>query len=281
VLLVDAATALAFEIMNELPCFQVDAFTRRAFAGNPAAVVPLEAWLPDALMQQIAGENAVSETAFFVARGEGEYELRWFTPKVEIDLCGHATLATAFVLMTRLAPTLQKVRFHSRSGPLEVIRGEDVFTLDLPARPPAPAAHLAEAVTAALGARPRELLRARDPVALFERAEEVRGLRPDFGRLAAIPDVGAVIVTAPGTGDDTDVDFVSRFFAPAKGVPEDPVTGSAHCTLTPLWAERLGKLRLRARQVSARSGELECELAGERVKMSGHAVLVKSGVMHV
>ncbi len=273
--------------MSDFACFQVDAFTRHAFGGNPAAVMPLGEWLPDALLQQIAGENAVSETAFFVARAEagaGEYDLRWFTPTVEVDLCGHATLASAFVLMTRLAPSLQQVRFHSRSGPLVVsrdARDDGAFTLDFPARPPAPAPQLGADLAAALGATPHEVLRARDTVAVFERAEDVRALRPDLTRVAALPDTFAVIVTAPGTGADADVDFVSRFFAPAKGVPEDPVTGSAHCTLTPLWAARLGKPVLRARQVSARVGELGCEHAGERVRMTGHAVLVKTGTLHI
>jgi PhzF family phenazine biosynthesis protein len=264
--------------MTELPCFQVDAFTRRAFGGNPAAVMPLAAWLPDPLLQQIALENAVSETAFFVAREGGAYDLRWFTPEVEVDLCGHATLASAFVLMTRLAPALARVRFHTRSGVLEVERGADGgFTLDFPSRPPRPAPEHAEGLPAALGATPLEVLRARDTVAVFATAEEVRALRPDLGRVAALPDTFAVIVTAPGTGADADVDFVSRFFAPAKGVAEDPVTGSAHCTLTPFWAGRLGRTTLRARQVSARVGELDCQLTGERVRLTGHALLTKTG----
>ncbi len=269
--------------MTDIPCYQVDAFTRRAFAGNPAAVCPLEAWLPDALMQSIAAENALSETAFFVRRpGSDDFDLRWFTPAVEVELCGHATLASAFVLMTLLAPALTRVRFHSRSGPLDVSRDGDAYTLDFPAWQPVPAPERATAaLLAALGAAPREIVRARDTMCLFERAEDVRALAPDLTRLAALPDTFAVVVTAPGTGADADVDFVSRFFAPAKGVGEDPVTGSAHCALAPLWAARLGKPRLRARQVSARSGELALEVEGERVLMSGHAVLVKTGTFHL
>jgi PhzF family phenazine biosynthesis protein len=189
--------------------------------------------------------------------------------------------------MTRLTPAARAVRFHSRSGPLEVTRAahdDGAYTLDFPARPPAPAPELAgDELTAALGRAPVEILRARDPLLVYERAEDVRALAPDMGKLAALAarGVNAVIVTARGTGADADVDFVSRFFAPAKGVPEDPVTGSAHCTLTPFWAERLGRATLRARQVSRRTGELVCERRGERVLMTGHAVLVKSGTLHL
>lgn len=268
--------------MSDIPCYQVDAFTNRPFAGNPAAVCPLDAWLPDALMQQIAAENALSETAFFVPRG-GDYELRWFTPEVEVDLCGHATLASAFVLMTVIDPARGSVRFHSKSGPLDVTRDGEAFTLDFPARPPslgeAPA-RLARALR--LGVEPREiLLRARDVLVVLERAEDVLASIPDFPALLAIDAVRAVMITAPGTGELAGFDFVSRFFAPSVGVDEDPVTGSAHCVLAPYWALRLGKTRLRARQVSRRGGDLMCEIAGDRVRMTGHAVLVRSGVFHL
>jgi PhzF family phenazine biosynthesis protein len=268
--------------MQELRYFMVDAFTDRPFAGNPAAVVPLDRWLPDDLMQSIAAELALSETAFFApepgAAGVG-LRLRWFTPVVEIDLCGHATLASAFVLMTRLEPRRTEVSFASRSGTLGVARSGDVLTLDFPARPPAPEPdpQVRDVVAAALGKPPRELWRARDLVAVYDSADDVRRLAPDFAKIAAI-DVHAVIATAPGADG---VDFVSRFFAPAQGVPEDPVTGSSHCTLTPLWAERLGRRTLLAHQVSKRGGVLECTLAGDRVKLGGRAVLVATGALIV
>jgi PhzF family phenazine biosynthesis protein len=261
-----------------LPCLQVDAFTRRPFAGNPAGVVPLEAWLPEATMQAVAAENAVAETAFFVRRADGDYDLRWFTPEVEVDLCGHATLASAFVVFDRLEPERRAVRFHTRSGPLAVERDGDALAMDLPARPPSPVGDAIAAVAAALGQRPVATLAARDLMAVFDREEQVRALAPDMAKVAAL-DTFAVIATAPG--DDDGVDFVSRFFAPAKGVPEDPVTGSAHSTLVPYWAERLGKSRLRARQISRRGGDLDCELRGDRVRLTGHAVLVKTGAVFV
>lgn len=267
--------------VTEIACFHVDAFTDRRFAGNPAAVCPLERWLPDATMQQIAAENALSETAFYAPRpGTDEFDLRWFTPEVEVDLCGHATLAAAFVHARLRADAPEPLRFHTRSGPLTVSRDGDDFTLDLPARPPVPM-DMSEEICAALGARPRELLAARDVVAVYASAAEVRALRPDFARLARLSDVFAVAATAPGGEPDADVDFVSRFFAPREGIPEDPVTGSAHCTLAPLWSARLGKTTLRARQVSRRGGELSCSVAGDRVLLTGRAVLVKSGTLHL
>jgi PhzF family phenazine biosynthesis protein len=256
-----------------IPCFQVDAFTRTRFAGNPAAVCPLARWLPAAAMQQVAFENNLAETAFFVPEGD-DFELRWFTPEVEVDLCGHATLASAFVLCELLQPDRRAVRFHSQSGPLTVTRDGDAFTLDLPSRPPT-ACDPPPGLAAALGAAPREVLRARDLLVVFADAAEVRALRPDLAALAALPDSFAVCVTAPG--DEPGVDFVSRFFAPAQGIPEDPVTGSAHCTLTPYWAARLGKPALAARQVSRRGGELRCALRGDRVALTGHAVLTRTG----
>lgn len=267
--------------VTEIAFHQVDAFTERRFAGNPAAVCPLDAWLPDALLQQIAAENALPETAFFVPRAGGDdLDLRWFTPEIEVDLCGHATLAAAFVLMRLLDPARARVRFWSRSGPLDVARAGDDYTLDFPARPPVPC-DMPEGIARALGAAPRACLMSRDLVAEFASAAEVRALRPDFGALAALPGVFAVVATAPGGGDDRDVDFVSRFFAPAQGIPEDPVTGSAHCTLAPMWGARLGKAVMRARQVGRRGGELTCALDGGRVKLTGRAVLVKSGVLYL
>lgn len=255
-----------------IPIYQVDAFSGRAFAGNPAAICPLDSWLSDEQMQSIATENNLSETAFFVPEGDG-YKLRWFTPGTEVDLCGHATLASAFVVFRHLAPHLESVRFHTRSGPLTVSRNGDRLTMDFPSRPPAAVEAHPELIPA-LGAQPKEVLAARDYLLVYESEKQVRALKPDMARLSEV-DRFAVIVTAPGG----DCDFVSRFFAPSKGVPEDPVTGSAHCTLIPYWSRRLGKTKLFARQVSARGGELWCEDLGERVQMSGQAVEFFSGTI--
>ncbi|MFN4089011.1 MAG: PhzF family phenazine biosynthesis protein [Alphaproteobacteria bacterium] len=256
--------------------YQVDAFTDRVFGGNPAAVCPLDAWLTDTAMQAIAQENNLSETAFFVADGE-DYALRWFTPMVEVDLCGHATLASAWVIFDRLEHRRQAVRFHTRSGVLTVRRDGPDLAMDLPANPPGTAGMIA-GLAEALGDRPAELLETRDHyLAVFDSAARVRALDPDFGRLAAL-DRWAVIVTAPGDGD---VDFVSRFFAPRKGVPEDPVTGSAHCVLTPFWSSRLGRETLAARQVSRRGGALTCRLQGDRVELAGRVAPYMQGTIEI
>ncbi len=247
------------------PLYQIDAFTSRRFGGNPAAVVLLEAWLPDAVLAAIAAENNLSETAFVIAR-DGVCPLRWFTPTIEVDLCGHATLAAAFVLLRERYPTRERIAFVTRSGELTVSRAPEGLAMDFPARPAEPVP-IEEALVAALGARPREVLRARDLLAVFDSEAEVRALRPDIARVAAL-DTYAVIASAPGD----EVDFVSRFFAPRAGIAEDPVTGSAHCTLTPYWAARLGRPALHARQISARGGELWCELRGDRVRIAGTAV---------
>jgi len=261
--------------------WQVDAFTNRPFAGNPAAVCPLDEWLPDDRMQAIASENNLSETAFFVGRpSAAEYDLRWFTPWTEVDLCGHATLASAWVLLHEIDRTQARVVFHTRSGPLTVVRAGDELAMDFPSRP-ARSVETPEALTKALGARPVAALRARDLFAVFDRAEDVRALAPDMAAIAALDGVFAVCATAPGTGADADVDFVSRFFAPAKGVPEDPVTGSSHTTLVPYWADRLRKRTMRARQTSARGGEIGCALEGPRVILRGQAVVVLRGTMVV
>jgi PhzF family phenazine biosynthesis protein len=256
----------------QIPIHQVDAFSGRVFAGNPAAVCPLESWLADEQMQSIAAENNLSETAFFVPEGEG-YRLRWFTPVTEVDLCGHATLASAFVVFRYLAPQLERVLFQTRSGQLVVSRRGDRLSMDFPSRPPA-AVEPHPQLIPALGMQPKDVLAARDYMLVYETEEQVRSLKPDMARLAEV-DRFAVMVTAPGR----DCDFVSRFFAPAKGVPEDPVTGSAHCTLIPYWSRRLGKKRLFARQVSPRGGELWCEDRGERVLISGQAVEFLSGTI--
>jgi PhzF family phenazine biosynthesis protein len=258
-----------------IPVYHIDAFASRPFEGNPAAVCPLASWLPDATLQAIAAEHNLSETAFYIPHGES-FELRWFTPEVEVDLCGHATLASAHVILdVRREGTGPGVRFQSKSGELAVEKDGDLYTLDFPARPaqpcPAPAT-----LAAALGAAPQAVLAARDYLCVFASEEEVIALKPDMAAIAAL-DRFAVIVTAPGT----DCDFVSRFFAPAKGIPEDPVTGSAHCTLIPYWAERLAKTTFFARQRSRRGGELWCAHRGDRVKISGRAVLYSEGVIEL
>jgi len=255
-----------------IPLYQVDAFSGRVFAGNPAAVCPLETWLSDEQMQSIARENNLSETAFFVPEGDG-YRLRWFTPGVEVDLCGHATLASAFVIFQHLAPELNSVSFQTRSGELIVTRNGDRLTMDFPSRPPGPV-EVHPQLLPALGEEPWQVLGASDYLAVYESEDQVRALRPDMGKLMEV-DLFAVIVTAPGG----DCDFVSRFFAPSKGVPEDPVTGRAHCTLIPYWSRRLGKKHLFARQVSARGGELWCEDRGDRVQISGQAAEFLQGTI--
>ena len=254
-----------------LPLFQVDAFTDAPFRGNPAAVFPLAAWLPDDLLQAIALENNLSETAFFVPEGD-DLRLRWFTPACEVDLCGHATLAAAAVILRRLEPARQGVRFLTRSGPLEVSRDGPALRMDFPARPPRRVDGPPD-LLAALGGAPTEVWAARDVMAVYATADEVRALAPDVTAIGRM-DCFAVMVTAPGDGG---ADFVSRFFAPGSGVPEDPVTGSAHCTLAPYWASRLGRQRLLGRQVSARGGEVDCEVRGARVWLRGQAVIVMEG----
>jgi len=257
-----------------LPYFHVDAFASGVFRGNPAGVCPLDAWLPDATLQNIAAENNLSETAFVVARGE-DYSLRWFTPTTEVDLCGHATLAAAFVLFTERGFQGEQLRFHSRSGPLSVAREGDVFTLDFPSRPAIPGP-TPEALRRGLGATPAEVRKARDFLAVFDNEVDVRTLKPDFAALRTLDCLG-IIATAPGA----ECDFVSRFFAPAAGIDEDPATGSSHCTLIPYWAQRLGKQKLFARQVSARGGEMFCRLAADRVRIGGHAALYSRGELEV
>jgi PhzF family phenazine biosynthesis protein len=260
-----------------IPLYQVDAFvTDGPFTGNPAAVCPLEAWLPDNVMQAIATENNLSETAVFVPEGDG-YRLRWFTPTVEVDLCGHATLASAHVVFDRLMPGCDSITFQTeKAGPLIVSRDGDRLALDFPSRPPTPYP-ASEALAAALGKRPTNILAARDYLAVYDSAEDIAALVPDFAAVAAL-DRFAVIVTAPGPDG---IDFVSRFFAPARGVDEDPVTGSAHCTLIPYWADRLGRNRLEARQLSRRGGALSCALHGERVTIAGRAVLYLEGIITI
>jgi predicted PhzF superfamily epimerase YddE/YHI9 len=259
-----------------LSLYWVDAFTDKIFSGNPAAVIPLDAWLPDALLQQIAFENGLSETVYYVARDDGSFHIRWFTPRAEVDLCGHATLAAAFVLQKIQPSGGRKIGFSSLSGPLWVEAHDDGrLELDFPARPavmmPTPAV-----ISAGLGAEPAAFGQAEANLAVFDTAEQVLALRPRYELLATLPQYGT-IATAPGI----ECDFVSRFFAPGLGVPEDPVTGSAHCTLTPYWAARLGKTTLHAKQISPRGGELWCQLTGDRVKIAGHAVLYLEAKLHL
>jgi PhzF family phenazine biosynthesis protein len=258
----------------KIPIFQVDAFTGEIFHGNPAAVCPLEKWLPDATLRNIAAENNLSETAFIVPRGN-EFELRWFTPTVEVELCGHATLAAAFVLFTERAFSGKEIRFRSRSGILTVARDGDILTLDFPSRPPEKCG-APEALIRGLGRTPPQVFKSRDFVAVFDSADDVKNLQPDFAALKTLDCLG-IIATAPGG----DCDFVSRFFAPAAGIDEDPVTGSAHCTLIPFWAAKLGKSKLFARQISKRGGELFCELAGDRVRIGGKVKLFLRGEIFI
>jgi PhzF family phenazine biosynthesis protein len=245
--------------------FQVDAFTDKVFRGNPAAVCPLDHWLPEELMQQIAMENNLAETAFYIQHGNRFY-IRWFTPEVEVDLCGHATLATAFVIFNLDHFPGSVIEFNSRSGLLRVLRDGDFLTLDFPADKPSESLAPDELLEG-LGKKPVGTYRGKtDYMVVYSSAEQIRQLKPDMIRIADVNARG-IIVTAPGE----DVDFVSRFFAPQSGIPEDPVTGSAHTTLVPYWAARLGRDDLTARQLSRRGGWLRCRLAGDRVEISGQA----------
>lgn len=258
------------------PIFQVDAFATRRFAGNPAAVVPMSAFLDDAVLQSIAAENNLAETAFLVAV-DGDYRLRWFTPLIEVPLCGHATLASAAVVLERLERGRTRVVFHTASGPLTVNRASAGYVMDLPMRPseivPAPLG-LAEA----LGVIPAEVsVNAFNYMALLESVAALHEVAPDMAALARL-DRSGVIVTAPGDGS---YDFLSRYFAPAKGIPEDPVTGAAHCMLVPYWTKRLGKSEFRAFQASRRGGEIICRLVGNRVELEGACVFYLEGEIEV
>jgi PhzF family phenazine biosynthesis protein len=256
-----------------IPVFHVDAFATRAFQGNPAAVCPLNAWLDDETLLKVAAENNLSETAFFVPR-EGGYDLRWFTPVCEVSLCGHATLASAYVLLNLLTADGGEVRFHTRHhGTVTVRRDGNLYAMDFPAFFPKPCPEAPEALLRGLGMTPLTIVEANETyIAECESQAQVEGIRPDFAQLAQLHPY-AVSITAAGQ----DADFVSRYFAPSYGIPEDPVTGSAHCLLAPFWAERLGKSKLHARQMSERGGEIICELVGDRVVLKGNAVLTMNG----
>lgn len=260
-----------------IPIYQVDAFAAQVFAGNPAAVMPLDAWLADHTLQAIAAENNLAETAFLVARNEG-YELRWFTPAVEVDLCGHATLASAHVLFEHLGFSGDSVSFHTRSGELIVRRSGGGLTLDFPSLK-LESVPVNDQVSQALGATASEayfVSGAWKQLLVFENEAQVAALEPDFPALKIATD-RCVIATAPGESHD----FVSRFFGPQVGIDEDPVTGSAHCALVPYWAQRLGKTGLQARQISSRGGDVDCLLQGDRVFMTGGAVTFLAGEVYL
>ena len=255
----------------KLTIYQIDAFAEKAFEGNPAAVVPLQKWLPDSFMQQIAMENNLSETAFFVPVKSG-FHIRWFTPKAEVKLCGHATLATAHVLFNHLGFTENEISFDSLSGILNVTRENELIVLDFPALA-ATETIILESVAKAFHITPKACFKGRDDYMLvFENEQEVLSLQPDFQQLVNAQTRGVIC-----TSKSDKYDFVSRFFAPAVGVNEDPVTGSAHTMLIPYWAEKLGKNELLAKQVSVRGGILHCKLAGNRVKIGGNAITFLAG----
>lgn len=256
--------------------YVVDAFAERVFEGNPAGVCILDSWLPDERMQFIAAENNLSETAFAVKEDSGDYRLRWFTPAAEIELCGHATLAAAFVLARFYEPETSQFTFHTLGGKLTVLRKAELYELDFPSRMPEPLP-LTDDMIAALGVKPVEAYLSRDLMFVLENEEQVRNLTPDFSKLKDLPDGLGASVTAKGT----DYDFVSRSFFPKLNVNEDPVCGSAHCNFIPFWAGRFGKNKLTARQLSKRGGTLYCQLEGERVKISGSAVLYAEAELRI
>jgi len=259
-----------------IPYYHVDAFTGELFAGNPAGVCILSAPLADSLMQKIAAENRHSETAFVVSRADGDFDLRWFTPKVEDDLCGHATLASAYVLALR-KHNGWPVRFHTRSGILTVAKDQDSFEADFPAMPPQQC-ETQFGLLPALGLKAALVMKARDYLVVVDEAEQVRALSPDIAALAKLDAGMGTIVTAAGEGD---VDYVCRMFLPSAGIDEDPATGSIHCTLAPYWAGRLGKDTFRAQQLSARGGTVRCRIGGDRVKIAGRACLYLQGTLEI
>jgi PhzF family phenazine biosynthesis protein len=266
--------------MMQLKLWQVDAFAEKPLEGNPAALVPLESWIDASLMQKIANENNLAETAFFVKTAPGKYDLRWFTPEAEVDLCGHATLASAHLIFTELDPSLSCVDFETRSGTLTVEKKDRLLVMSLPSDPVSPfdgPRDLAKAIGEALGTRtPAEIQKGRYILAVWPHARDIRSIDGpgDIGRVMREIGIWGCIVTAPG---DEGFDFISRFFAPDKGVPEDPVTGSAHCALVPFWSKRLGKKTLKARQVSPRGGNLLCTDDGARTILSGSCALYMRG----
>ena len=258
----------------KLSLYQINAFTTCSFGGNPACIIPLKSWLPDELMLNIAKENAVAETAFFIDRGK-HVALRWFTPEIEIDLCGHATLATSHCLFNHLNYNKKTIHYKTKSGSLFVKKHHDNYCLDFPTRA-GMTASLPDAVAKALSMAPKEVYKARDYLLIYDTQQDIETLkinRDIFDQINLSP--GGVIVTALGN----TCDFVSRFFTPQASILEDPVTGSAHCTLIPYWYKKLGKTRMKARQLSNRMGDLDCEYKGERVQISGAAVTYFKGTI--
>lgn len=261
----------------KIDLFQIDAFTSQVFKGNPAAVCPLTEWLPDDLLLNIAIENNLAETAFFVPMEDGTHHLRWFTPEIEMDLCGHATLASAFVLFQFLDYSKEVVSFETKSGRLEVKQVGNYLEMDLPSRPPK-MTDLPKVISEALSKQPNEIWKSRDYMLVYDTEEDIARLEVNAQTLERINlDPGGIIVTAAGN----EVDFVSRFFTPGAAIFEDPVTGSAHCTLTPYWADRLGKKEFMAHQISARGGELRCTLHNERILIQGQAVCYLKGTIEL
>ena len=258
----------------KIPFYQIDAFTGKVFGGNPAAICPLENWLADETMQAIANENNLSETAFFVKKGR-DFELRWFTPEMEVDLCGHATLASGHVLFNHLDFKPHQINFHTKSGSLKVSRTTDLLSMEFPSRKPL-ATETPQQLVDGLGRTPAEVLKSRDYFAVFQNEQEVLSIQPDFNILEQLDCLGIIITAAGQTSD-----FVSRFFAPRAGIPEDPVTGSTHCSLIPYWSEKLFKKDLHALQLSKRGGELFCQDLGERVSIAGNAVTFATGTIYL
>ncbi|MBT5433383.1 MAG: PhzF family phenazine biosynthesis protein [Rhodospirillaceae bacterium] len=262
------------------PLYQVDAFTGHLFGGNPAAVMPLEEWLRDDLLQEIAAENNLAETAFFRPGADEAFELRWFTPTVEVDLCGHATLATAFILMTEIDTEMEEVAFDTRSGRLFVRRKRNLFILDFPSHSFSGVdvpGELADAV----GAAPSEAFEGPNYLFVYEHESDVATLEPDFSRLGSLLKESGKGITVTAPRESGEGDAASRYFAPAHGIPEDPVTGSAHCMIAPYWAQRLGKSHIHALQISKRGGELFCTLRDDRVEIAGRAVKYLEGIAHI
>ncbi|MFK8039432.1 MAG: PhzF family phenazine biosynthesis protein [Crocinitomicaceae bacterium] len=259
--------------------FQIDAFTDQLFAGNPAAVCPLNNWLDDDILQNIAAENNLAETGFFIEQPNGQFHLRWFTPEFEMDLCGHGTLAAAYVIFEELDYSGNEITFNSLSGLLTVKKEEDMFVLNFPSRPPVKS-ELPKLIKEGLDIQPKEVWKARDYLLLYENEDDIRKIKPNIILLNQINiDPGGIIVTAKGS--TLDADFVSRLFTPQASVFEDPVTGSAHCTLIPFWSEKLKKNKFKAFQLSKRGGELHCELQNNRVLIKGKAVKYLKGIIEI
>ncbi|MDG1528870.1 MAG: PhzF family phenazine biosynthesis protein [Polaribacter sp.] len=259
--------------------YQIDAFTDQLFGGNPAAVCPLVDWLDDEILQNIAIENNLAETAFFVQSSENRFHLRWFTPEFEMDLCGHATLASAFVIIEELGNKYNEVLFDTQSGLLTVKKIGDYYELDFPSRPPKKSS-LPKIIRNGLNIQPKEIWKARDYLLVYDTEDDIEGIKPNIAILNQINiDPGGIIVTSKGKSEN--VDFVSRLFTPQATVFEDPVTGSAHCTLVPFWADRINKTELRALQISKRGGELLCQLNKDRVLIKGKAVKYLEGTIEL